>query len=183
MPINTIITLIIGIFGANITLIAALRGQHDGEVRKISENITRTVNEFLTLIGGSECPGKDAALKAQNEVPKYYKRWTRALSWPTWAFAVYVMITTVAFVFMKWPDSADGQASANQVTDFIVSHCYLIKVFIGVFLVFNLGCFGVAIHSQKCIYSLNKKVEENTNNVKPAIENAQQGNHVQKPVS
>ena len=169
MPINTIITRIIGILCANLTLISALRALHDSDLKKIQSNLESTVNEFRALVKTTECPGGKAAKKAENEIPGFYKSWERSISWPTWAFALYVTVFTIVFVLIKWPTSSDGQASSNELTDFITQHCWCVKAFVCVFLLFNIGCFFSAVYAQRMIRSLNSEVEKSTQDVKAAL--------------
>jgi len=176
MPVNTIITLIIGIFGANITLIVALRTLHGSELKKISDDLTRTINEFRTLVK-TDCPGLAAAQSAENKIPGLYKSWTRAISWPTWVFAAYIIAFSIIFIFMKWPDSATGEASSNEVTFLIAQHCIWVKYFLGVFLIFNIGCFSTAIYTKRKIFALMLAVERSMKDVKAAGKKSRPGNH------
>lgn len=174
MTATTIITLLIGIFGANITLISALRSQHHDFVKRCYEDCERKVNELLTLLSSNAtCSASKDARKAGREIPRLYSwYWVKALAIPTWVFAAYVVVVTTVFVVMPWPQTISDTTS--EITSFITSHSAAIKFFVGAFLILNLGCFFTALYSQKRIRTLFEGMELHIETAKEAVKASKQ---------
>ena len=157
MPLFTLISLVLGIFGASHALMSALRSRYDSELREIFRTYAGIVQEIKQTCNH----GNDASSFADAHASRICRRqtfWNFATGASLWMFATAVLTLAIFALANDWspPQVAQNapvtQAMQNApVNQWILDHVGAVKFFMGAYLVAVSGFFALAHSSSGVI--------------------------------
>ena len=141
MPLFTLVSLVLGIFGASHALMSALRSRYDSELREIFRTFSGIVKEIKQTCKN----GADPSSIADEHAARICRRqsfWNFSTGASLWMFASAVLVLAVFALANDWTPSPSAQnAPVNQ---WILDHVGLVKFFMGAYLLAVSSLFALA---------------------------------------
>ena len=157
MPLFTLVSLVLGIFGASHALMSALRSRYDSELRTIFSKYQDTVGQIKQACNSA--PAASGAADAHaTRICRRQKIWNIATGTTLWMFAIAVIGLSILALASDWsPPSVSQNAPVNQ---WILDNVTWVKSLMTFYLISVITCFICASGSSDVIASEYNALQE-----------------------